>query len=837
MLLNNATRDTTSSGMAIFKKPRPGKLPHYELPDNQVSVGASLGNHNIWVDTKATGAIEHVFSTSAGVSMLGSIVVTYAIPSRTLITSSPQEMCLDETEVSYVLASQEGVGTFEIYPFSQKHSFDITGELHVEETILVPKLIENDPAAVLQHIEVTNFSEDDVELLVSVFVDLKGDIGDDLVVQFDADLGALVVHNAKHPHCARVVGAESCEVAFRTTHDVSAGYAGAYTQRISQAPQTDMGPIGQLQVMLSIRSGKTAETTIAAAVSSNGIEEAKATFECTRAFDSLSESTVAYLTPKVSVSMVETPDTIINQGVFWSKVNMLKVMSDYPEGPAFTNEPGKSSNVVGRDAAWFVYGCNYLDQKFSRQLLIKLAEKQYDNGKIPEYYNALNGKTEDYGISMNDNTPLFILACCHHYYTTHDKSFLHEIYPNTSKAAKYILSQRDDTGMVISKADGTEVHGIASWRNVIPGYQINGAVTEINAECYGAIRHVSGVADTLDEKDDAKLFKQAADDLYTAINYRLYNPDNGLYYLNIDMDNQAHTDVTADEIFPVLFEVAPPGVSCRIIARLRAEDFMTPAGLRTVSRNSPDYEPTKLIGLRGGVWPGVAFWYAFASMAMNPEFMVDIIHASYLQYLLNPLKNNTVPGQFSEWFDGESLVNRGMRLSPWEPPRLLWAAVEGLCGARPTTEGYELCPNMPPDWKWLALRRLPWKAGHMTFFMARINSQIHIYSNQQVETKHELHVVGTDVSHRVHVMDYRVHRAAFSGEEELTLCLGSEADTSVTVQVEITDLLQNDKLYKAKIFGSVFGWIELGTRTGEDISQLSVSIEDDGFRILVISPE
>ncbi|MDP6108180.1 MAG: hypothetical protein QGI33_07085, partial [Candidatus Brocadiia bacterium] len=60
--------------------------------------------------------------------------------------------------------------------------------------------------------------------------------------------------------------------------------------------------------------------------------------------------------------------------------------------------------------------------------------------------------------------------------------------------------------------------------------------------------------------------------------------------------------------------------------------------------------------------------------------MVEALHASFEHYNLNPRVFNTVPGQFSEWFDGESLVNRGMRLSPWEPPRFLWAAIEGVCG-------------------------------------------------------------------------------------------------------------------------------------------------------------
>ncbi len=32
--------------------------------------------------------------------------------------------------------------------------------------------------------------------------------------------------------------------------------------------------------------------------------------------------------------------------------------------------------------------------------------------------------------------------------------------------------------------------------------------------------------------------------------------DNGLYYLNIDVDGRARSDVTADLVFPVIFGVA-----------------------------------------------------------------------------------------------------------------------------------------------------------------------------------------------------------------------------------------------------------------------------------------
>ena len=94
------------------------------------------------------------------------------------------------------------------------------------------------------------------------------------------------------------------------------------------------------------------------------------------------DATTNFLSPIASASMIETPDPIVNQGVFWAKVNMLRVMAEYPEGLAFTNDPGVSTNIVGRDIAWFVYGCDHLLPEFSKTMLLKFAQKQYETGKF-----------------------------------------------------------------------------------------------------------------------------------------------------------------------------------------------------------------------------------------------------------------------------------------------------------------------------------------------------------------------------------------------------------------------------------------------------------------------
>src|SRR5262249_47386872 len=153
--------------------------------------------------------------------------------------------------------------------------------------------------------------------------------------------------------------------------------------------------------------------------------------------------------------------------------------------------------------------------------------------------------------------------------------------------------------------------------------------------------------------------------------------------------------------------------------------------------DDPLYDPARYLGLLGGVWPGLSWWYAFAAARYHPELMVRALTASFNHYAVDPKNNNTVPGQFSAWFDGESQVNRGMRLSPWEPPRYLWAAVEGVCGVVLQPGELKIQPLVPAHWRWVALRCLPYHGGQVSFFATREGQDqgtgiFHIYATTEV---------------------------------------------------------------------------------------------------------
>ncbi len=885
----------------ISKARSPNELPSYFLPDTDLEMGASLANSSCWVTTKGTGDIESVFSSFLGTQVLGAICVRYTGMGHRIIRPGRHQgapLSQEEAEKrhvtpgipgeedeqvvplpgvseealaeaqhaqpleSYVRLRRQTPGEFELHPAYQRHQFELPGRLHVEETVFVPHVTTPTPVQdhllleepiVYQVVRLHNQADLARRLSIYCYARLHGATRGDIAASYDAALGqgALVARNQSQPDWVRVFGVAGKQVqttCWGTTFDASQSYETTHVFPLENDTSATGAILGALQVDIELAPGQSTTFAFVTAFSHEGEEKARAVFHAAQDFERVLRRTVENYTRVVGVTDIMTPDPQINQGVTWAKVNMMRVMSRYPTGLAFTNDPSESSAVVGRDAAWFIYGCDHLLPGFSRSLLDAFAERQKENGLIVEYYNAVTNEDHTNGLNINDDTPLFILAVNHHYRATKDDHFLRKFYPAVRRAARCILSQLDTNldeipperklGLVTCTARGTDVRGICGWRNIIQNYTLNGAVTEVNAECAAALRaagHLAEEVGTAQGRADAPLFLQAAKDLTEAINTHLLNPETGLYYLNIDLDGNRCTDVTSDELFPVIFRVATSDVSYRIISRLNSPDFWTPAGIRTVSQDSPDYSPYRHYGLMGGVWPGVTWWYAFAAKAFHPEFMVRALRSSFEHYARDPKKNNTVPGQFSEWVDGESLVNRGMRLSPWEPPRFLWAAVEGVCGVMLGIDAVSLEPLLPRDWKWVAVRRLPYHGHELAVFAVRQNDCFHVFGTADFDTHHGYckHLFEEDITGTVYPLNALAQHIAFKRSGEVIICLGSSSTQTMLVPLRLEGTLEPGKTYHVEVYNSERdAWIEGETSRAEELDELAVDIEEGGYRLL-----
>lgn len=799
-----------------------GQVAVYEVPDNEMAVGSTLGGPRASAIIKANGAIETIFCPDMGVKVFGTIILRH----------------FDEASGMYL--SQAKPGTFVIHPEHQQHNFTLAYDIGVRENIFVLSGKPGDdgsvdPPGVYYVVELINNGSVPFDISTYAFADLRGSSDHDIQTEYDPKLRAILAWNRSAPDQVRLFGCSEALASYEASMDYAMAVAGTNPGPLSNETGELTDPLGILHLTHHIEPKECVSFYFLMSFGL-GQQEARANYrDCPAAGEAL-ERTKNHYHEMLSRAVVYTPNPFINRGVLWAKANMLRVQTKSPTGWAFVNDPTRSNNSVGRDTSWFAFGSDYMTPQFSRESLLAYTRNQEKNGMIVEYYDIRNGKTADYGLNINDNTPLLILALWHHYNTTGDKEFLEKVYPHARRAARYLLSQRNDQGLVWCTSDKTSDWGIIGWRNVIEGYRLSGATTEVNSECHAALRTVAHMARILDKHDESAQFHEEAENLKTAINTHLFNPKNGLYYLNIDIDGQPKSDVTSDLVFPVMFGVADEETSARIISRLSNQDFWTTGGMRTTPRDAWNYTPREGWGLLGGVWVGVSFWYAFAAANYSPEFMDYALGQSFHNYSTDPRRNNTVPGQFSEWLHGETLVNEGMMLSPWFPPRYLWAAIEGCAGFDIDSGDLGLSPRLAPSWKWLGVQNLPYRGQSLTWFAVRI-PDVQVYTNFHVENHTSYRAYDEDISSCIQAGHDAVCVLGFRQGPDLILFAGNTSDQTISTSLRVQQPLQGS--YRVRSYESLLGrWKEGGLVPAEELQKGRViHIEHKGFALVDLQQE
>src|SRR5579885_86321 len=446
--------------------------------------------------------------------------------------------------------------------------------------------------------------------------------------------------------------------------------------------------VAELVYRVTLDSHEERDVPFIVVISNQGVDDALARYALAAAEDprAVLAATEEAVGRVMSMSDILTPDPAITQAIKWAKINTIREQRKYPIGFSFTNDPPQDILVV-RDIAWFSIGSDYLTPDFSRGTMELVRDYGVEpGGEITEYIMACENPPfkSNYGLNINDDTPLFIFAVHHHYALTGDLEFLRGMWPTVRDAANWILAQKRG-GLIWCTSEESNVWGIASWRNIIPEYQINGAVTEINSECY--------------------------------------------------------------MVFPAMFVVADGEMREKILQRLDAEDSWTPFGVRTVPKNEPEYDPEYGVRLIGGIWPNLTAWVAYASRIDHPEKMIEGMRNIFrISEVPEPLAyKNVVPGQFPECLHGDTYRSRGMALSPWMPATFIWLAIDGLMGFRPQVTGLKVQPHLPESWQWLAIKNVPYRGGHFSLFY-HLGT---IYSSQYVETGYPLELYEEDVSEMV----------------------------------------------------------------------------------------
>lgn len=801
-------------------------IAEYEISDREMAAGSTLGAPKATIVVKATGALEKVFSCEAGLEVLGTLVLHHW-----------------DARTGIPLIAEPG--EFLIHPDRQEHFFELVNGAAIREQIVVlngapegPRLHDVDPPAAYYAIELSNEGPLPLEIETYASVRLGGAFSQATRTAYDRKLRAFLVENDDAPGVVRAVSCSVRPQSYEVSIDKGKPVAQRFPGRLSNSTIASChDPIGIFHLRFALDPGKRTGCYFTLTFSLEGEEAARRVCAALPKAEPAIERTRTHFEGVLDRAILMTPETEVNRGVLWAKANMLRCQQLTGQGWCFVNDPTRSNNSVARDTCWYSLAADYVSPHFARESLLWYAEHLTRDGMAVEYFDIRNGESETYGLDVNDNTPLLLIALWHHYCVTGDRDFLERVFPNAVRAAGLLIHRRGDDGLVWCRANGTGSRGIVGWRNVIQGYRLDGATTELNSECYAALRAAASMAGELNERAPFDRFEAEARSLKAAINDKLFDPTRNLYYLAIDWDGARRTDVTCDLVFPVMFGVAESDVANHIVSTLSRPEFWTDAGLHTVPRSAIDYGPAHASGLLGGVWAGPTFWFAAAAAGFNPEFMAFALAASFRHYAKDPRRYNTVPGQFSEWLHGETLTNQGMMLSPWFAPKYVWAAIEHAAGLEVTKRRPRLRPNLPSAWPWIGARNATVRGHSLSWFAVRTGEIVTYASSNGTPIECD-HAYDEDVSADVIVTGDHAMSIALRGPHGMAILVGNTLDRTITTSLTVPREHLPER-FQLRSYSNLFGaW-----RGGEPVDEeelrrgFPVQVARHGFCVLEFSEE
>jgi hypothetical protein len=735
----------------------------YVLPERETPFGLTLGNFKTYASCTPKGGVRGLWDADSDRIVFGTHQLAYRLRDRNR-SIMPQQIERD----------------FTFLPYAQISEFALDERLRVRECFYVPHGPRHErTVSFVVDITCTNAGPEPVDLAIFPWALLVGQrfygepenevhavVHGGTIRAWNDETGAARIWGASRaPHVAAVALRErvlSQAIRRGTLRDES-----QMTEIVPELADYASGRIfGIFEYRVVVPVGASETLRIAVVFDGHGVDAARASFDALLHDARALEDTERYYANALADARLMTPSPTISRGVVWAKANMLRIVKDYPHGWGSTNSP-PSDILVSRDTSWFVHGFDYLMPHFSRDAIDLFNRFLEDSGQVVEYVRGVNGFSTSYDLNVNDDTPLHLVAILHHYNVTRDRAWVEGLAPLVRKVADYLLSQRDANGLIYCEAKGVDMYGITSWRNIIPYYTLDGAVTEINAEAVFAFEAAATLCEVAGDTEHARRYAEEARALREAMMARLFNADTGDFALNYDKHGNYNDNFTADEVFPVLFNVANAEQRRTILARLGESDFATPVGLRTISTADSWYFPSHGFGLLGGVWPDLTLWFAVA-LARNGSIdasvaWLDAIYAT----MEEGIARNTVPGQFAEWFDGGSLTNRGMYMSPWTSAKYLWAVAETVCGLDGYRASPELCiaPVVPTGWAWTAVGRVRWGGGRATYVIDVAAKTI--FGDTRAASAEEPYryvYAGTDVSHEAVVSPAEVGVVAFEEE-------------------------------------------------------------------------
>jgi hypothetical protein len=145
----------------------------------------------------------------------------------------------------------------------------------------------------------------------------------------------------------------------------------------------------------------------------------------------------------------------------------------------------------------------------------------------------------------------------------------------------------------------------------------------------------------------------------------------------------------------------------------------------------------------------------------------------------------------------------------------------------------QIQPLVPLDWRWLALRRVPYHGEEISYFAVRTRGTFHLYSTCEIDTGHRHSVYTTDASDDIPIFSRSARVVAFQREHETVLLVGNVTTTSINVPVDLSSILTTDAKYRLSIYNSESdAWERETVIAREEVASVTATIESQGYRLM-----
>jgi glycogen debranching enzyme len=279
----------------------------------------------------------------------------------------------------------------------------------------------------------------------------------------------------------------------------------------------------------------------------------------------------------------------------------------------------------GRDSLLSAYQALMLRSSLARETLLVLAALQADAeepwrdaepGKI--LHELRSGELARLGLIPHtpyygtiDATPLFVMLAASYFRWTADEETLDALLPSLDRALQWIDRYGDCDGDGFVEYQRRSGAGLANqgWKDSedaivhADGSLAEGpiALVEVQGYVYRAKQEIAIAYEALGHGDRARELRAQASALKKAFNDAFWNAEEGTFALALDGRKRQVASVTSNPGHCLYCAIVDPEKAQPLAERLMAPDMFCGWGVRTLSSDSPAYNPMSYHN--GSVWP------------------------------------------------------------------------------------------------------------------------------------------------------------------------------------------------------------------------------------------